>query len=119
MTACIAMSFLLSMWREACRHIELAESIVRLSALVRQRVPADLVLIRRILPDENLIETEAIGTSGNMPVPQHARAQCTLPEMRQIQHWCEEESILRSAMQERAALIKSLVPQDVRGSFLA
>lgn len=119
MIARIAMPFLLSMWREASRHIELAESIVRLSALVRQRVPADLVLIRRILPDENLIETEAIGTSGNMPVPQHARMQCTLSEMRQIQHWCDGGSILRSATQERTALIKSLVPQDVRGSFLA
>ena len=112
------MQLLLNIWREACRHMELGESIVRLSALVRQRVPADLVLLRRIVPDESLVETVAMGSSGDMPVPQHARAECTPSEIHHIISWCRQESILRSVTKERSPLLKSLVPQDVRGSLM-
>lgn len=113
------MQFLSGIWREACRHIELGESIVRLANLVRRRVPADLVMVRRITVEEASIETVAVGSCGGVPVPRHARVTCPPAEMDRVTTWCREAAILRSGVKAHGALLKTLVPRDMRGRVMA
>ena len=40
--------FLLQIWREVSRHIEIAESMPRLAPLIRERLPADEIALIRL-----------------------------------------------------------------------
>ena len=43
------MELLLRVWREACRHIEIDESIERIAQQIAEHIPADFVLVRRLV----------------------------------------------------------------------
>lgn len=113
------MQLLLNLWREACRHIELGESIVRMTELVNRRIPLDLVLIRRISIEEALVETIAVGQTGGVPVPRQSRFECTDDDLDRLAEWRRQGHILRSTNRDRNPLLKALVPNDVRSSILA
>ncbi|MDZ4701157.1 MAG: sigma-54 dependent transcriptional regulator [Rhodothermales bacterium] len=111
--------FQLQIWREACRHIELSESMLRLTALVRRRLPADLLVVRRIDPVESILETEAVGQHGGVPVPRHARTSLTPAQLEQFQSWCRERQVLRTRRGSHAPLCRLLLPNDLQGDVLA
>ncbi len=111
--------FQLQIWREACRHIELSESMARLAALVKQRMPADLLLVRRLDAQESVLETEAIGQQGGVPVPRHARTSLTPAQLDQFQAWCLERQVLRTRRGSHAPLCRLMLPKDLQGEVLA
>ena len=113
------MQLLLNLWREACRHIELNESIVRMTELVNRRIPVDLVLIRRISLEESLVETIAVGQVNGVPVPRQSRFECTEEDCGRLTEWLRKGHILLSTNRDRSPLLKALVPADVRSIIMA
>lgn len=113
------MPLLLQLWREACRNPDLGVSIVRLAALVRRAVPADVVLVRHYTPDESLIETVAVGTTSDVPVPRNARHDCSGSEAAMVAEWLRNGSIACGPGSHRPPLLRALVPDDLRGRVMA
>jgi hydrogenase-4 transcriptional activator len=111
------MENLLALWREACRHIELAESAPRLARLVVRRVPADLLLVRHLLRDAPAVETLAVARMGAGTAPRQARTPCEEPEA--LAAWCAAGDVLSLGREERAGPAAVLVPADLRGAVLA
>lgn len=54
---------LLSVWREACRHIDIAESTAAVSELLTPLLPVNLLIVRRFDPAHRLMETVGMGGS--------------------------------------------------------
>jgi hypothetical protein len=50
---------LLAVWREACQHIEISESISGIAELLAAHLPLDFMTVERIVPDHRLIATVA------------------------------------------------------------
>ena len=53
---------LLSVWREAGRHTEIATSTTNIAQLLARWMPIEQVLVRRIEPERSCLETVGIGT---------------------------------------------------------
>lgn len=109
---------LLDVWREACRSIELAESVTRIAPQLLRRFPVDLVLVRRLLPGRQQIETAAVGQCGKMAPPIHARDRCTPEQWESILHWCRTGQVLRSMADKMHRDQPALLPAGLQGSIL-
>ncbi len=55
---------LLSVWREACKHIELTESTPAIALLLTKDLPLEQILVKRVSFETQVIETAAIGFPG-------------------------------------------------------
>src|SRR5690606_34289175 len=90
-------TLLLEIWREVCRHLKIAESVELLAPLLARRLPADLVLVRRIDVAGGVVETAALGHCRPGPAPSRARSELTPEAMQQLIAWCHRRQILRLA----------------------
>jgi len=96
---------LLNVWQEACRHIEIGQSIANIAAMLVRHIPIEQVLVRRIDSVRSGLETVAAGFSepgrrrleGDCPsfrvgengtVPFDARANCSPAELQSLLEWC-------------------------------
>src|SRR5688572_15446597 len=80
---------LLEVWREACRHIELEQSIERIALLVADQVRAEYLVVRQLDVARGGVETVAIGAcrpDAAAVAPQ--RTDCSGAAMRQLLAWC-------------------------------
>lgn len=59
-------NFLVDLWREACRHIEISESAPAIAALLLPLIPFSAIILRRLNPSEMTLETVAV-TPRNPP----------------------------------------------------
>ncbi|HMB04861.1 MAG TPA: hypothetical protein VKP69_14115, partial [Isosphaeraceae bacterium] len=75
---------LLGIWREACRHIHIGESVERVAPLLGHRLPVDLVLIRRFDLQRPCAETMAVGSCRPGPVPTWAKTECSSQDLKCI-----------------------------------
>ncbi len=84
---------LLSAWREACRHIEIAESAANIADLLVPNLPIEQLVVQRLDGERSLIETVAVGPAGqgNGLVP--ARIECTAPQLKRTFAWCRRGEI--------------------------
>ena len=53
------MPLLFEVWKEACRHIEIRESVERMAPVLTRRLPVDLLLVRRLNLERASIDTVA------------------------------------------------------------
>ena len=60
-------ALLLELWREACRHIEIGASLERIAPILRQRLPAAAILVRRIDLTRAGVETVAVEDERGRP----------------------------------------------------
>ena len=102
------------LWREACRHTDLTESLPRLSALLRRSIDADLVLVRFI--ESETIETVAVTSPGGRPIPRQARTPVEPEPLAALMAWIARGSASRLS---DAPALRPLVPAGVHGSVLA
>lgn len=77
---------LLAVWREACQHIEIHESIEGIAELLGRHVPLDFLTIERIVPDHRLIATVAAAPH-HPPAGMAASRECTPAEMKKLLAW--------------------------------
>ena len=110
---------LLNVWREACRHIEIVESLDRIAPLLVHEFPADVILIRRISADRNSIETVA-STSGRRPRKGEAesKTECTADQMQALLAWANSLQMRRASADSIRRDLPGALPAAVRGHVL-
>lgn len=82
-------------WREACRHIEIAEATDRIAALIRRRLPLDALVVRRLDRDRGLLET--VGG----PAGQEIRERLTAGQMADLTDWLSKGKVASIPVGER------------------
>lgn len=111
---------LLDVWREACRHIDIAEAVDRIAPLIARRLALDMVQIRRIDPVRRRLETVASGTVRAGVALPLGRSECTAELMDDIVAWCRRGRVLaRRAAGTPDALAAALIPGELPGMVLA
>ncbi|TVQ55057.1 MAG: sigma-54-dependent Fis family transcriptional regulator, partial [Phycisphaerales bacterium] len=98
-----AQELLLDIWREACRHIELDESIVSLAEILVRHVPLDRVWIGQITDEPPAIDIVASGLSSklhsNRSLP---RVDVAPGRARRLKSWLRAGELVHLTRQESA-----------------
>lgn len=112
-------TLLLDVWREACRHIEIGESVDRLAPILARRLPADLVLIRQLDPQSRWVDTMAVGLCRPGPVPKRNRSEVSVDDLERLVGWFRRREVIHLTDGRRASAPPGLLPADLVGDVLA
>jgi transcriptional regulator with GAF, ATPase, and Fis domain len=84
---------LLSVWQEACRHIDISQSTTNIASLLLPHIPVEQVLVRRIDAIRPCLETVAVGLAGREPDLADARTDCSAAEIQSLLAWCRQKKV--------------------------
>ena len=112
-------SLLLDVWREGCRHIEIEESLARVAPLLAQRLPLDLVLVRRIEGGLRCIETVAAAACRSGAVPHAVRTEVEAPQLESIVAWSHGAKVVHLSAHALAERLPGLLPEGIEGDVIA
>ena len=112
------MTFILSVWREACRRIEIDESVDRIARLLPSQLPADAMLVKAFNVQHHRVETAAIGLCRPGPAIPRATSEVTAEDFNDLLSWCRSGSVLHQRDAERDGVMKLLTP-SIPGEWLA
>ena len=107
----------LDLWREACRHIALDESLQAIAHRLREYLPLARLLVRRIDPGRRWVETLAMAPPEG-PLPE---AQTELPSelWPALFDWCRQGRLERLRPGQKAfPHLACLLPRSVSGEVL-
>jgi hydrogenase-4 transcriptional activator len=114
------MEFLLRVWREACRHIEIRESLERIAESVGQHIPADVMLVRRLDASRAVLETVAAGVCRpGARVRLASRSECTTRQFADLLRWVGTSALYRGSAGSGDPLAGALLPAAYGGEFVA
>ena len=85
-------SVLLNVWREACRNIELSESIPQIAALLQKDLVLEQILVKRVCFSSSTVETVALGYP-HEEIEQSGRLTCSDVEMRKIRRFLKHPDL--------------------------
>jgi len=111
---------LLSVWREACRHIKIGQSTETIARLIAQHMPLGQVIVRRIDPKRSCLETVAAGLAAPDAALPAGRNAYRLDAFQRLLRWCDEREVAHlpdegSAVGDLALLL----PEGIEGDILA
>ncbi len=109
---------LLSVWREACRHIEIHESTSTIARMLAHHMPLSEVIVREVDIVRSRIETIAVALTGRGETPEAQRTDCSPPELRRLQAWCRRAEIARSHSRRPSDPWNALVPDVIAREVL-
>jgi transcriptional regulator with GAF, ATPase, and Fis domain len=112
-------SLLLEVWREACRHIELPDSLERSAALLRRRLPLDAIWIRRIDLAGGFLETAAIARSSSGESPAPGRIDLAPRDLERLLAWCRRGQIAHLPAARLEDRLPGLLAPGQEGDVLA
>jgi hydrogenase-4 transcriptional activator len=112
-------SLLLDVWREGCRHIEIDESLARVAPLLAQRLPLDLVLVRRIDAGRGCIETAAAAACAEGAVPFAPRTELEASQLESLVAWAHEGKVVHLRARELQRRLPGLLPKEIDGDVIA
>lgn len=110
-------SLLLGVWREACKHISLTESVERIAPLLARRLPVGQVVVRRIELPRSAVETAAAAPCDDGPLPELPATPLDERELERLLTWCRRGGVRHfktGGVRDRA-----LVPGTLTGDVLA
>ncbi len=113
-------ALLLDVWREACRHIEIAESTANIAAMLQPYVPIRQLLVRRFDWERKCVETVATGLEGLVAVPAEVRSECSEAQKRAVLAWSNKGQLLRrgpSSLERIEAGV--VIPAGIQGDVVA
>ncbi len=110
---------LLEVWREACRHIDIAESVARMAPLLVRHLPAELVMVRRIDVAHRCVETVAAGLVRPSAEALAARTECPAEHVERLLSWCRSERTIWADAEEVRLRLPGLLPAGLAGHVLA
>jgi transcriptional regulator with GAF, ATPase, and Fis domain len=84
---------LLNVWQEACRHIEINEMVQKIAPLLRNDIPVDQVMIRRIDSNEGFLDTVALGFTGPRHLQPPAHSTCSKEAIKKLLNWCTRAEV--------------------------
>ena len=119
-------TLLLDVWREACRHIEIAESTANIAAMLQPFVPIQQLLVRRFDWERNVVETVATGMSDPASLPTEVRSECSAAQKRAVLAWSGEGRLLHVGhvsnvpdRETQAIAAGSIIPAGMKGAAVA
>ncbi len=83
---------LLDVWREACRHIEIADATDRITPLIVRQLPLDQLVLRIIDLERGAVDTVAATSRDNSRPTLRLRTECTRDAIDQLFQWCRAEN---------------------------
>jgi len=83
---------LLDVWREACRNIEITESLPRIAQMLVKHLPLKQILIRRIDTAHLYLDTLATGL-GDTELKYFASQECSRSQIKKLEVWHANHSI--------------------------
>ncbi len=101
--------FLTEVWREACQHIELAESAVRIFPHLAGALPVAQILVRELDLSRHAIETIAAAPAERETSP--ARDELRADELDAILAWSRSGALERSASGALRRRLPGLLPR--------
>ncbi|MEN6449896.1 MAG: sigma-54 dependent transcriptional regulator [Thermoguttaceae bacterium] len=111
---------LLSIWQEACRHIEIGRATANIAPMLVEHIPVERVVVRRIDATRSGLDTVAIGftSQGRIPpdtpkpdrpavgVPPggttNGRTECSPAELASLLAWCRKGHVTRCPADQSA-----------------
>ena len=113
------MDFVLSVWREACRSLDLDTSLDQVARLLPAQLPADAIVVRRLNVAQQQVDTAAAALCrpGN-PLPRTS-TRCTTEQFNGLLQWSRRGPILQGGSDGREPLLQQLAPAGVHGDWLA
>lgn len=108
-------TILLDVWREACQHIEIAQSTAGIAPLLARHIPLDMVKVQRVEREHLLLATVATWRQAGHR-PEVSSHECTPDEMRKLLDWIgtamvagpDHQKQLPSAIAVRSAAASSV-----------
>jgi len=111
---------LLSVWREACRHIEIDRCTETIAAMVRSHLPIDQLLVRRIDWDRCCLETIAAGWASEESPRTEVKSEFPRSKRQALRTWCrQEKAVGRTRAEAAEGPLAMVLPKGVRGEVLA
>src|SRR4030095_5621916 len=112
-------TLLLSVWREAARHTDIATSTTSIAQLLARCMPLQQVLVRRLEPERSCLETVGIGTERIAPWTLGERSEYNPIQLRRLQAWCHRgETALRGRGARHVMELAVAVPAGVDEELL-
>ncbi len=88
-------TLLLAIWREVCKHVELAQSLERTFTPIARRIPIDRVLIRRMDLQRSMLETIAVADASGPSRTDQTRSALQGSEAEELLAWCRRGQAAR------------------------
>jgi len=111
---------LLSVWREACRHIEIGESTETISAILAQHMPIHQIFVRRIDRQHSCLETVAVGLAASEEVQPDPRTECSPTQWKKLLSWCGRGEVAQHGRrQSLSSALAIILPAGIEGDLLA
>jgi transcriptional regulator with GAF, ATPase, and Fis domain len=109
---------LLDVWQEACRHIEICDSIVTITTLLGKHLPLECLIVRRLDFQNAWLDTVAIGRADGRPIHAFARTASNPTTLDRLAVRLRERGVLRGARRDDDALLEAIVPPEFPGEVL-
>ncbi|MBC7336627.1 MAG: hypothetical protein H5U01_10195, partial [Clostridia bacterium] len=87
-------TLLIEIWREACRHIEISESVAGIATVLKSRIPFEVMVVRRLKPSESALETVAVAPTVPPGLGQRVTPLSRVALSRLMQ-WCLGREVLK------------------------
>src|SRR4026207_1536855 len=113
------MELLLDVWREACRHLAVEDAFEGIAELVGPRVPADLLVVRRVDPERRRIETVPSGRGEREGGASVERTECTAQQLDELLRWARRGAVLRCGPASRHPLGQMIAPRGIWADVIA
>jgi transcriptional regulator with GAF, ATPase, and Fis domain len=114
---------LLSVWREACRHIECQESTAAIAALLANHLPIERLVVRRFDAAHQLLETIAAGGARGESLPAgdiaHRRTTLSPALTKRFVSWARHGDVAHDERGRRVGIHSLLAPSDLEGTIIA
>lgn len=111
---------LLDVWREVCRHLEIRESTVTITAMLARHLPVEALLVRRFSTDQTTLETVAWGSSGNNGFAiRQPRTPLPPTRLKRVLAWAGSGNLLRGRSHPPTSELALLAPEEHPGEALA
>lgn len=108
---------LLAVWRDVCRHIEIAESLDRIAPLLLGDLPYSSIVIRQFAPDRHFVET--VAETGGQSALGQVRTEVTAGQLSQLLLWATRPQIRRHSSAQARRSLPGLIPDGMHGHILA
>lgn len=110
---------LLDAWREACQHIDIAESAATIAAALAQRTPIAQIVIRRLDLQRAWLETVVTHAAAGVPPRVPARTELSPEQLKLLVAWCAENRVARRSDRHTRAVFALLAPAGLQSQALA
>ncbi len=110
---------LLSLWREASQHIDIAACIEQLVPLLSKHIPADAVVVRRLDVEALALETVAAVRIRGISLPPSQRTDLVTAELDVLSAWIRRGELMHANAGEMESRHPALLPAGALGDVIA